>query len=95
MVPEVADARRKSKPQHVARPEHLIGEAGGIRVMLLDPEVGVVTEEAIQHVQRVANGGVDHLRMEWAVLIRHMRVERNRWIAPVLGVDGGGGRSAG
>jgi len=95
VVPEVPDARCESKPQHVARSEHLISEAGGVRVMLLDPQVGVMTEEAVQHVQRIAHGGVDHLRVEWAVLIRYMRVERDRWIAPVLGVDGGGCRSAG
>ena len=41
--------------------------------MLLDPQVGVVTEEAVQHVERIAHSGVDHLRVEWAVLIRYSR----------------------
>lgn len=94
MVAQVADAWGKAKPQHVARPEHLIREAGGIRVMLLYPKVRVVAEESIQNVQRIAHGGVDHFRVERAVLIRHMGIERDRWIAPILGIDRGGRRTA-
>jgi hypothetical protein len=58
--------------------------------MLLYPQIRIVAEQAVQHVQRVAHGRVDHFRMERAVLIRDMRVERDRWIAAILGIDRGG-----
>ena len=46
----------------------MIGEAGGIGVMLLDPQLGLVIEQAIEHMRRIANGGVDDLGMEGCVI---------------------------
>ena len=44
--------------------EYMIGEASCVCVMLFDPQVGFMVEQAVQHVGRVANGGIDDLRMK-------------------------------
>lgn len=41
--------------------EHVVGEAGRIGVVLLDPQVGLVIQQAIQDVGGVAHRGVDSL----------------------------------
>jgi hypothetical protein len=59
----------------VTESEDVIGEAGGIGVMLLDPQLGLVMEQAIEHMCRIANGGVDDLGMGGCVLIGDVSVE--------------------
>jgi Tn3 transposase DDE domain len=44
----------------------MIREASCVGVVLFDPEVGFMIEQAIQHVGRVANSGVDHFRVIWS-----------------------------
>jgi hypothetical protein len=39
-VAQVADARRESKFEHAYQAENMVGEAGDVGVVLLDPQVG-------------------------------------------------------
>jgi hypothetical protein len=48
-----------------------------------------VVEQTVQHVWRLAGGGGDHLRVEWAVLVRHMGVERDARLVAMTGVHVG------
>jgi hypothetical protein len=43
----------------VTESKDVIGEAGSIGVLLLDPQLGLVIKEAIEHMRCIANGGVD------------------------------------
>lgn len=53
----------------------MIGETGRIRVMLLNPQVGLVLKEAIQDEGCVTRGGVDDRCVERRVLIGDMGIE--------------------
>ncbi len=54
--------------------------------MLLDPQLGLVVKQAIEHMRRIANGGVDDLGMKGCVLIGDVSVEGDAGIVPVLRV---------
>ncbi len=41
-VSKIADARSKPEPRQMTKCEDVIGESGGVRVMLLDAEIGFV-----------------------------------------------------
>ncbi len=49
-VAQVADARREAEAQEVHQGEDVIGEARRVGVMLLDPQVGLVVQQAVEHV---------------------------------------------
>jgi hypothetical protein len=70
----------------MAQREDMVGEAGGVGVMLLDAEVGLVVEQTIEHVRGVTDRGVDDLGMERGILVGDMRVEGRARIVSVPGV---------
>ena len=86
LVGQVADARREPVAQEMAQREDVVGESAGVRVMLLDAKVGLVVEQAVEHVRGVADRGVDDLGMERGVLVGDVRVEGRAGIVPVPGV---------
>jgi hypothetical protein len=47
----------------------VIGEAGRIGIVLLDPQVGLVMQQTIQDVCGIVHRGVDDLDVERRVLI--------------------------
>ena len=49
-VGQIAEARRKPEPQQVAEPEHVLGRATGIGIVLPDGEGALMVEQAIQNV---------------------------------------------
>lgn len=59
---EVADARRETEAQQVHQGEDVIGEAGRVGVVLLDPQVGLVVQQAVEHIGGIA-GTVAKLAM--------------------------------
>ena len=67
--------------------ENVIGEARRVGVMLLDPQVGLVVQQAVEHVGRVAHADVDHLGVERRVLVGDVGIESPSWTAAVLRVD--------
>ena len=86
LVGQVANARRESVAQEMAQREDVVGEPGGVGVMLLDAEVGFVVEQAVEHVRGVTDRGVDDLGVERGILIGYVRVEGHAGIVPVPGV---------
>jgi hypothetical protein len=45
----------------MAQGEDVVGQSAGVRVMLLDAKVGLVVEQAVEHVRGVTDRGVDDL----------------------------------
>ena len=86
LVGQIADARRETEAQQMHQREHLVGEAGRVGVVLLDAQVRLVVEQAVQHVGRVAHGGIDDLGMERRVLVGEVGVKRYARLLAVLQV---------
>jgi len=49
-VAQVADARRKAEAQQVHQAKYMIGESCRIGVVLLDAQVGLVVQQAVEHI---------------------------------------------
>ena len=92
-VPQVADARREPKAQEVHQAKDVIGKARRVGVVLLDAQVGLVVQQAIQHIGRVAHADIDHLGAERRVLVGDMGVEGAAWLRSVLWIDVAGALS--
>ena len=88
---EVANARREAETEQVAEAEHVIGDTARVGVVLLDRQSGVVIEQAVEDVRRLAGGRRDHLRVERPELVGDVRVERDAWLVAVPGVHIGNG----
>ena len=67
--------------------EDVIGEASGIRVVLLDPQVGFMVQQAVEHVGGVSHTDVDDLGAEGRVLVRDVGIEELAGFGSVLWVD--------
>jgi hypothetical protein len=74
--------------------ENVIGESGGVGVMLFDPQIGFVIQQPIEHVGGVPYGGADELAVEGGVLVRDVRVECRARLVAVAGIDGPDGFAA-
>ncbi len=74
----------KRKPRR-DQGEDVIGEARRVGVMLLDPQVGLVVQQAVEHVGRIAHADVHDLGVKWRVLVRNVGVERPPCAAPYFG----------
>ncbi len=53
-VAQGADARREAEAQQMHEGKDMIGEARRVGVVLLDAQVGLVVQQAVEHVGRVA-----------------------------------------
>jgi hypothetical protein len=54
--------------------------------MLLDPQVGLVVQQAVEHVGRVAHADIDHLGVEWRVLVGDVGVKVRPGLLPYFGL---------
>ena len=52
---EVADAWREAEAQQVHQGEDVIGETGRVGVVLLDPQVGLVIQQAVEHIGGISD----------------------------------------
>lgn len=68
-VTDVADSWCEPVAEQVHEGEEMIGVSGRVRVMLLNCEVGLVMEQPVQDVGRVAVPDVDELAVEGEVLV--------------------------
>jgi hypothetical protein len=66
---EVADSRSEAQPEQVVGAEDHLGVAVGLGRVLLDRQDGLVVEDPVERVRRVANGGGHHLAGVLAVLV--------------------------
>ena len=55
----------------------MIGDAARVGVVLLDPQSGVVIEQPVENMRRLACRCRDHLRVERAELIGDVGIERD------------------
>ncbi|MDX6711377.1 MAG: hypothetical protein QOH96_2393 [Blastocatellia bacterium] len=56
-------------------------------VVLLDAQVGLVVQQAVEHVGRVAHADVDHFCVKRRILVGDMGVEGSSRTASILRVD--------
>ena len=87
-VLQVAKARREAKAKEVAHAEDVVGCTARIGIVLLDIEAGLMVEQTVEDVRRLARGGRDHLGVEGIELVGHMRVESYPRLIAVAGIDG-------
>ena len=86
LVGQVADARREAEAQQVHQREDVVGEAGRVGVVLLDAQVRLVVEQAVEHVGGIAHADIDDLGVERRVLVGDMRVEQHARSLPYFGL---------
>ena len=86
-VAQVADARREAEAQEVHQGEDVIGEAGRVGVVLLDPQVGLVVQQAVEHIGGIADATFTTRGAERRVLVGDMGIEQPSRLATVLRVD--------
>ena len=67
--------------------EDVIGEARGIRVVLLDPQIRFMVQQPVEDIGGVSYTNVDDLGAEGRVLIRNVGIEEFAGFGPVLGID--------
>src|SRR4051794_11433915 len=70
----------------MAKSEDVIGVARTVGVVLLNLEIGLVIEQAIEDVSGIANGRTDCPGMKRSVAIRDVSIKHRHWIAAILGV---------
>ena len=87
MFTKVANARSKPESEQVAQSEDVIGESGGVGVMLFDAEIGFVIQQPIEYVGGVPHCGADEFAVEGGVLVRDVRVERRARLIAITGID--------
>ena len=58
---------RETKAQQMAKCKDVIGEASGVGVMLLNPQIGLMVEQAIENMRGIRGIRRDHLRIEGCV----------------------------
>jgi len=49
LVGEIANTRSEAEAERVAEGEEVIGETGGVGVVLFDPQVGLMVEKTVEH----------------------------------------------
>ncbi len=84
---EVADAWCEAEAQQVHQGEDVIGEASRVGVVLLDPQVGLVVQQAVEHIGGVAHADIHHAGAERRVLVGDMGVKQPPRLAAVLRID--------
>lgn len=62
-VGQITDARREAEAKQMAQGEDVIGKTGRIRIVLLDPQIGFVIQQAIENMRRIPHRGVYDLGM--------------------------------
>jgi hypothetical protein len=63
-VSQIADARREAEAQEVHQSKDMIGEARRVGVVFFDAQVGLVVQQAIEHIGGVAHADIYHLGVE-------------------------------
>lgn len=86
LVGQITDARGEAETEQMHQAEHMVGEAGRVGVVFLDPQVGLVIQQAVQDVGGVAHRGVDDLDVERRVLVVDVGVELHARFLTVLQV---------
>jgi hypothetical protein len=67
--------------------EDVIGEARGIRVVFLDPQIRFMMQQSVEDVGGVPYTDIDDLGAEGRVLIRDVGIEELAGFGSILGID--------
>lgn len=67
--------------------ENVIREPGGVGVVFLNAQVGLVIKEAVQDIGGIPDADIDHLGAEGRILVGEVRVEHPAGIGAILGID--------
>ncbi len=59
--------------------------------MFVNLQVGLMIEQAVYHMGRIADGRTDHFHPIGTVLIRQVRVKGHAWLGPIAQIDLCGG----
>ena len=86
-VAQVADTRGEAQAEQMHEGEDMVREAGGVGVMLLDPQVGFMMQQAVENVGGVSHADIDDFKTEWCVLVRDVGIEQLARFGAVLGID--------
>ena len=84
---EVADARREAEAEERAEPEHMIGDAARVGVVLLDPQARLMIEQPVEDMGGLAGGRRDYLGMVRAELVGDVGIEGHTRLVAMSGVD--------
>jgi hypothetical protein len=79
-VGQIAQARRKPEPEQVAEPEHVLGCAASIGIMLPDGRGALMVEQSVQNVSGLASVSRDHLGVEWRKSVGDVGIELYAWL---------------
>ena len=66
---QIAQARREPVAEERHQPEDVVRRAARVDRVLLDRQAGLMVEQPVEHVRRLAGGRRDHLGVERAVLV--------------------------
>src|SRR5262249_14666089 len=86
-VGKVANTWGEPKTEQMTQGEDMIGESGGVGVMLFDVEVGFVIQQPVEHMGGIPDVCAYELGMEWGVLVRDVSIERRARLVAVAGID--------
>jgi hypothetical protein len=86
-IRQVPNPWREAEAQQVRQCKHMIRKTRRVGVMLFDPKIGFMVQQSIEHVCRVANGGIYYQSVKRRVLVGHMGVKEDSRIAATVGVD--------
>jgi hypothetical protein len=84
LVGEIADAGRKAKAQQMTERKDMVDEAGGIGVMLFDPQVGFVVKQAVENMRGIAGVCGNHLGVEGRARLYDALLRKSRFIGQVI-----------
>ena len=87
LVGEIADAGRKTEAQQMTEGKDVIGEAGSVGVVLLDPQIGLMVKQAVENVRGVSGIRGDHLRIEGRVLVGDVGVKEHAQLIAITEID--------
>jgi hypothetical protein len=77
----------------VAEPEHVLGRATGIGIVLPDGQGTLMMEQSVQNVGGLASVSRDHLGVEWCKPVGDVGIELYTRLRPVVGIVIGAGLS--
>ena len=64
----------------------MIGKTGGVGIVLLDPQIGLMIEQAVEDMRGISGIRGDHLGIEGRVLVGDVGVEEDTRFVPIAQV---------
>ena len=78
LIGKIPKPRHEGITEQIAQSKYMFCESMGIRAVLAEAQNGVVFEQAIEHIKRLARRAGDDARAEHRILIRGVRIYGGR-----------------